>query len=459
LFILTEFGQLAAHLLHFVRLANGIKGNPMNLRRFKDILAVRSGDEIFGFHARNLQVAKLDEAAWEALTSREPSNEATHEIQSWNGETDLTVTNDELTQSTRSLVINITQYCNLRCTYCAAGGDGTYGTNQGAGGKVDLQILETQLKKFIGETPNGETFHVQFFGGEPLLHPEAIRSLANYSKLLVAGRDVAIKFSITTNGTMITPAVAELLADLKCNVTVSIDGPPEINDRVRPSAGGKGSTEKVLKGIATLFTVRDRLGGIGVNCVLGEHNMELVKAYEFFQPYQFDFINFIYAAGEHDRTLNQKYISEMDTVMEMADRFGGEHELRKFPYVDHYFSALDRQSRTINHCGAGKSLLYSDTKGSLYTCNWFMDDPKEIVGKGTTLFPQALKEYEDPLVEKHGCNSCFARFLCGGGCMFINKVKMGDKHVSDPHYCVRTRSLVATTLKYYARHRLQNEVA
>jgi uncharacterized protein len=428
----------------------------MTLRRYKDILALKDGNEIFGFHARNLQVARLDESAWKAFLESEEKDVAGQELKTWESENDSEVKNELLGQSTRSLVINITQFCNLRCTYCAAGGDGTYGSNQGAKGKVDLNIIQAQLHKFIGETPEGESFNVQFFGGEPLLHPEAIRSIANYSLLLVAGRDVRINFSITTNGTMITPAVAEMLAEMKCGVTISIDGSPETNDKARPSAGGKGSTDKVLKGLAELIKVRDRLGGIGTNTVLGAHNMELVKAYEFFKQFNFDFINFIYAASDADNVLNAKYISEMEKVLRLADEYGGENELRKFPFVDHYYASLDNKLRTVNHCGAGKSLLYSDTKGDLYTCNWFMDDTKEIVGRGTKLIPEAMKDYEEALVDKHDCKSCWARFLCGGGCMFINKVKMGDKHVKDPYYCIRTRSLIATSLKYYAKHRTED---
>lgn len=427
----------------------------MTLRRYKDILALRDGGKILGFHTRNLQLAELDESAWEALSpSAQVSGEARHEIQDWEKEIDSLVRNDVNSQSVRSFVINITQYCNLRCTYCAAGGDGTYGTNEGAKGKIDLLLAQAQLHNFIGQTPDGEEFSVQFFGGEPLLHPEAIQSLANHARLLTAGRDIKLKFSITTNGTMITPEVAEMLASINCSITLSIDGPAEINDKNRPSAGGKGSTEKVLKGLENLMKVRARLSGIGVNCVVGQHNMELVKAYEFFQQFDFDFINFIYAVGTDDATLSRTWISQMETVLAMADQFGGERELRKFPTVDRDFTTLDSKLRVVNHCGAGKSLLYSDTRGSLYTCNWFMDDPKEKVGQGVQLFSEAMADYEGNLIDKHDCNACFARFLCGGGCMFVNKVKMGDKHVSDPHFCTRTRTLTLSHLRYYAKHRL-----
>ena len=46
----------------------------------------------------------------------------------------------------------------------------------------------------------GEIFHLNFFGGEPLLHPEAIKSLSAFALLEAAGRGIQVRFNITTNG-------------------------------------------------------------------------------------------------------------------------------------------------------------------------------------------------------------------------------------------------------------------
>src|SRR6185312_15969843 len=35
---------------------------------------------------------------------------------------------------------------------------------------------------------------------------------------------------------------------------------------------------------------------------------------------------------------------------------------------------LASQTRQHNYCGAGKSLIQSDTRADLYVCNWFMND-------------------------------------------------------------------------------------
>lgn len=115
----------------------------MELRRFKDIVAIKKDGEIWGFHSKNLQMAQLDPVAWEAFHHNTPTSaEAREELSQWNMESDSSVEDDRLKQKATTFVVNITQICNLRCTYCAAGGDGTYGDKKG---KVDVRIIEPQI--------------------------------------------------------------------------------------------------------------------------------------------------------------------------------------------------------------------------------------------------------------------------------------------------------------------------
>src|SRR5687767_2770191 len=98
------------------------RGNvPVELRRYRDIIGIKIGEEILGFHARNLQVAELDEAAWKAF--EETASPAKAELETWHRENDPEVEDATIPQKTTTFAINITQICNLRCTYCAAGGD------------------------------------------------------------------------------------------------------------------------------------------------------------------------------------------------------------------------------------------------------------------------------------------------------------------------------------------------
>src|SRR5690606_31855458 len=99
---------------------------------------------------------------------------------------------------------------------------------------------------------NNKRYQIHFLGGEPLLYPKIIRELCQYAKLMISGSDKTVEVSVTTNGTLINDTVAELLAQYRFSVTVSIDGPKDINDRTRPALGKNSSTDMTLKGLKKL---------------------------------------------------------------------------------------------------------------------------------------------------------------------------------------------------------------
>ena len=61
-----------------------------------------------------------------------------------------------------------------------------------------------------------------------------------------------MRFSMTTNGTLITPEDAALFAAHRFNVAISIDGDRAENDRVRRLHNGRGSYDRIVAGLETL---------------------------------------------------------------------------------------------------------------------------------------------------------------------------------------------------------------
>ncbi|MGE3974440.1 MAG: radical SAM protein [Bdellovibrionales bacterium] len=425
------------------------------LKRYKNILAIKKGHEIWGYHTQNLEVAALSSEAWESLSqmASDASSEPLQELDGWSSAQDSEVTSAENSQKVTSYAINISQVCNLKCTYCAAGGDGTYGQKKG---KVELEKVLPQLKMFLSRLDEEDSFRIHFIGGEPLLHPEAIQSVANYAQLFLSGKKIDLQFLITTNGTLMNESIAQMLAKLKCHVTVSFDGDPQENDTFRPQVNGKPSSEKVLAGLRLLESVRSQLGSLSVNGVFGDHNFEIQKAYKYYQPFQFDSININYSVqGKDSAAHSEAYIQQVVSVFEQAAH--SEEELTRFSFLRRTFQTLDERERVLNHCGAGKSLIHADATAKAYTCAWLINDTNEQVGEGTQMNAENLSVYSASLIEKNNCDSCWAKYLCGGGCMAINKIQQGDKFKKDPHFCMRTRSLLAEALVHYGKMRTQME--
>ncbi|MCB0420135.1 MAG: radical SAM protein [Bdellovibrionales bacterium] len=427
----------------------------MKVRRYKNIIALESDPgRYIGFHSNSFEMAELDFDAWRAMGNVAlATHEALGELDEWSQEESSEVVDIDLPNTVQALSLNIAQVCNLHCTYCAAGGDGTYGSKTP---KVDVSRATEQIRYFIDKLPEGETFALKFFGGEPLLYPGAIRDIFRYTELYTAGSGKKVVYSITTNGTLITPKVAELMAEMNMTVVISIDGSAEANDRARPTTKKGPSTPLTLKGIEELLKVRDRLSSISTNSVFGSHNMDILGAYHFLKQFNLDSMGLNYAPEKNDEKLSEQYCEQMALVAEAAYAEGGLEALLKITQFSRPLKNIAHQVRTENHCGAGKTLLEADTEGKLYACNWFMGDQKEVVGQDTDIFDD-IKSWQNPLIEIHGCQTCWAKYLCGGGCAFMNKVKNDDKHVKDVEFCVRTRTLYALGIKYYAKS-LENEL-
>ncbi len=400
------------------------------------------------FHARNLEIAEISEEAWDSIVSSSDMNpEAFEELVAWEQENSSDVKSGKLEFGIRSLTINVTQICNLKCTYCAAGGDGTYGSPQT---KINVESTLPQLKYFLEKVPDNSSFRITFLGGEPLLYPEGIQEIANYVRLMTLGRNIEPYFSIVTNGTLINEKTLAILKNIRAKVTVSIDGPASINDKVRPAKDGSGSTSLVVAGLQKLAEIKEFLGGpLIVHGVFDSSNMDLVAAYNFYRTLGVDRYEFTYAVQENDSESSKIFTEQMNQIAAQAFSVGGEVEIRKIGMFDQYFTALDNQQQTENYCGAGKSYLMVDAKNNLYTCPWDVGAKAEQVGNGTNIDQERLAAYEAPLIEKNNCQSCWARFLCGGGCMFVHKQATGSKNRKDEKFCSRTRALIATTLMFY----------
>lgn len=91
---------------------------------------------------------------------------------------------------------------------------------------------------------------LSLYGGEPTLQFPLIQSCVAYANSLLKGKQ--IDFTITTNGILLTPEMAEFFCKHDFNVYVSIDGPEEINDSFRVDAKGGGSFQRTVQGLKYL---------------------------------------------------------------------------------------------------------------------------------------------------------------------------------------------------------------
>lgn len=135
----------------------------------------------------------------------------------------------------RSVDVEITARCNLRCRYC-------YFFNNAAVHYRDLPTGE--WLRFFDELGALGVMTVTLAGGEPFMRPDLPALLDS----IVRNR---MRFALLSNGSLIDDEIAEFIAATRrCDhVQVSVDGSrAETHDACR----GKGSFDGALRGIRTL---------------------------------------------------------------------------------------------------------------------------------------------------------------------------------------------------------------
>ena len=156
-----------------------------------------------------------------------------------------------------SAIVVLTLDCNLACGYCFE--EGVRGKKEMSGETADLLVDWVEREHLA----KGRKASIDFYGGEPLLALDLIRSIATKLKESSEARGLSFEFHLVTNGTLLTRPVALELKGLGLKVAqVTLDGPREVHDRFRPFSSGKGSFDSIVRNVKEVMDIiRVQIGG------------------------------------------------------------------------------------------------------------------------------------------------------------------------------------------------------
>lgn len=423
-----------------------------NIVGFKVPKAFEGDADFVAYHIENMEVAAISEQVFNNL-SNPAEKTIVDEIADWNASLhqDQSSSDDLNKNKIKSVNLNVTQICNLHCTYCAAGGDGSYGDPVK---QISVEKTLPQLKFFMDKLSVGDRFHVSFLGGEPLLYPEGIELICEYVTQYALDKKLKPTFKITTNGTLLNDKIISILKTYKPSFVISMDGPPEINDVLRPQKNKESTSKAILENLNRIFSIKAQIGVVSVHAVFSKQHLDVMKTYKFFSEFAFDSMDFMFSVTENDRAANERYIQEMEKVAALAWQKGKEQELRKIYIFDHYFDLLDDQRKLKNHCGLGKTLAVIDSRNRIFNCPWTVGNAKDQIGKDLVLDTPKLESYTADLIDRNNCQTCWAKYLCGGGCSFIHHSTHNNVDVrKNELFCERTRDISGLAIYYFSLSR------
>jgi uncharacterized protein len=131
-----------------------------------------------------------------------------------------------------------------------------------------------------------------------------------------------------------------------------------------------------------------------------------------------------------------------------------------FQYEDnnhfYFFNTIRMTVRSVKqkpfrfHCNAGKAYLSVALDGGIFPCLRFIGHPQYSLGTVFTGIGTNQARYLDRDVRNlESCSNCWARFICGGGCMFHSQFVTGSLNAPDLQWCTQYKEQIERSLSRY----------
>ncbi len=312
----------------------------------------------------------------------------------------------------------LAQSCNLSCSYCYADG-GRFG---GGARAMPADVARRAVDNLLAGA-QGQPVTLGFIGGEVLLQRRLLHDIVRYAHSRAQARGVPLRFSITTNGTLVTADDVRLFREHAFTVTVSVDGGRDVNDRHRRSRRG-GSFQRVLEAVGGLLA-EPGAAKICARATVARDDLRVHERIEALADVGFREVGVSPLRTGPDPALRfqaedwKPFLAEMvraaDTEVDRLRRGSA----ARFTNLALAMREIHQGSARTLPCGSAASYVAVGAEGDYWTCHRTVDDPRYRLGDvklGLSL-PARQRFLERRGVDsQEPCRSCWARYLCGGGC-------------------------------------------
>ena len=331
----------------------------------------------------------------------------------------------------KSIALNVEERCNLRCTYCYAG-EGNYGQDSTMQKDTAIQSI-TQLSR------GKKSFHIAFFGGEPLLNVPLIKHVVLWCN---SQTETKFTYGITTNGTLLNSSHLSFFKENGFTIKISYDGDQAQSiqrlNMDRKSNAADRVKNKINKYIADLDKI-----GMSMRATFGKEASKHFK--ESIMGMLSDFpsaVSYSKVSSEDFRqSLSLKEIEAIgrdlsEMIRDLLNQKKYETILR-ITNIAASIRIIHRGYVSRMTCGAGIGYLSVSTKGEYFLCHRFTESQEEKIGDvNSGLNYEALSKIQAYRSGQHKpCNTCWMQRYCRGGCFQENKMEHGDLFKPSEIFC------------------------
>lgn len=319
----------------------------------------------------------------------------------------------------KALCLHVAHDCNMRCAYCFADG-GDYGMDRSL---MSLDTARAAIDFVLQSSGPRKHLEIDFFGGEPLVNWEVVTGAVAYGRKRERETGKVIRFTLTTNALALDNQRIDFINREMANVVLSLDGRPEVHDRLRKTVSGKGSFAQVAPRALALATARGE-GEYYVRGTYTAHNLDFMQDVLYLHDMGFEQLSLepMVSADAPYRLTEQHLPGIRDEYHRLVAECYDRRINGNFINFFHFMLDLDDQPcvhKRMLGCGAGSEYLAVAPDGTLYPCHQFVGDPAYAVGKlpNTALRASLVQTFaRDRWMDRPECRRCWARYHCSGGC-------------------------------------------
>ncbi|MFA5174578.1 MAG: radical SAM protein [Candidatus Pacearchaeota archaeon] len=328
----------------------------------------------------------------------------------------------------KTLIINITDKCNLNCVYCSRQ------LARKNPGSMSLDLIKDILKKASDYAQKNKIqLMVQFHGGEPLLEfNKIIEAIDN----LTINEKANLKFRIQTNGTLLDKRIMEECKKRKIEIGVSLDGRKVENDYTRKDGLNKSTFEKVENALNLIKEYQKEINCLTVITNVNINNLENIL--KFFNKLGITNIGFLPLYEEPTtRTIKTSMIPNTkelaNSQKKLFDRWITLLKNKKYEKLNittfqiliwNLLSSNSPVKKFRVNCGVGINALFIEHDGNIWGCGAFSYAKKLGIGNITkqNFFDiqkgDAYNKFRERITSNvTKCKDCAFQFICKGGCV------------------------------------------
>jgi uncharacterized protein len=339
----------------------------------------------------------------------------------------------------KSMCLNIAHDCNLRCEYCFAA-KGDFGRGRML---MPFEVGKKAIDFLIEKSEGRHNLEVDFFGGEPLMNFEVVKQIVNYARSIEKEHHKNFRFTITTNGILLTDDKIDFINQEMSNCVLSLDGRKGVNDLLRVRVDGTGSYDSIVPKFQKLVATRGDKDYYARG-TFTKHNLDFTNDVLHMADLGFDQISVEPVVSDMKLEYSIKE-ADLPRVFEEYDRLSRviidrKKEGKGFNFF-HFMLDLDQGPCAIKRlrgCGCGNEYIAITPEGDIFPCHQFVGDDSWKMGNVLDCSFNMDMKHNFALANiysKPECKECWAKFYCSGGCNANSWQYEGDIHKAHKISC------------------------